>query len=177
VSESPLSDQFLKLLQPCQGKLFGYLYALLHNLSDTEDVMQQAVMAMWAHFDEYDHKRNFLNWAIQFVKLTAMNSLRARRRTRVTFDQDLVALMAEDCSFLNEETGSLEGYRDALVRCMDRLALPDRDLIRRCYFERCSIKAVADQLGRAPQSVCNSLRRIRGALFDCIQESVDPEDR
>jgi DNA-directed RNA polymerase specialized sigma24 family protein len=46
VSESPLSDEFLKLLQPCQSRLFGYLYALLHNLGDTEDVMQQAVMAM-----------------------------------------------------------------------------------------------------------------------------------
>ncbi len=177
MSESPLSDEFLKLLQPCQSRLFGYLYALLHNLSDTEDVMQQAVMAMWAHFDDYDRRRNFVNWAIQFVKLTAMNSLRARRRSRITFDQDLVALMAEDCPPQEEEFGSLEGYRDALVRCMDRLALSDRDLIRLCYFERCSIKAVADRLGRAPQSVCNSLRRIRGALFDCIQESVDPEDR
>jgi DNA-directed RNA polymerase specialized sigma24 family protein len=106
-----------------------------------------------------------------------MNSLRARRRTRVTFNQDLVALMAEDCIPLQEEASSLEGYRDALVRCMDRLALADRDLIHLCYFERCTIKAVADRLGRAPQSVCNSLRRIRGALFDCIQESVDPEDR
>jgi RNA polymerase sigma-70 factor (ECF subfamily) len=177
LSESPLSDEFLKLLQPCQSRLFGYLYALLHDLSDTEDVMQQAVMAMWAHFDEYDRRRSFLNWSIQFAKLTALNSLRARRRTRMTFDQDLIALMAETCSPSEEDINSLEGYHDALVRCMNRLALSDRDLIRLCYFERCSIKAVADRLGRAPQSVCNSLRRIRGALFDCIQESVDAEDR
>jgi RNA polymerase sigma-70 factor (ECF subfamily) len=177
VNESPLSDEFLRLLQPCQSRLFGYLYAMLHNLSDTEDALQQAIMALWAHFDEYDRQRNFLNWATQFVKLTAMSSLRARRRRRVTFDHDLVALIADDCSPAAEEASMLDGYRETLLGCMDRLAPADRDLIRLCYFERCTIKAVADRLGRAPQSVCNSLRRIRGALFDCIQDAVDSEDR
>jgi RNA polymerase sigma-70 factor, ECF subfamily len=177
VSKSPISDEFLTLILPCQGKLFGYLYMLLHNLSDTEDVLQQAVLAMWTHFAEYDRNRSFLNWAMQFAKLTALNHLRARRRGRVVFSDDLVLLMAESSTGAEENADSLVSYHDALLRCMDRLAPTDRELIRLCYYEKCSIKTVADELGRAPQSVCNSLRRIRGVLFDCVQESVDPEDR
>jgi RNA polymerase sigma-70 factor, ECF subfamily len=177
VSKPPISDEFLALMLPCQGKLFGYLYMLLHNLSDTEDVLQQAVLAMWTRFDEYDRSRNFLNWAMQFAKLTALNHLRARRRGRVVFSDELVLLMVESCPAEEEDADALASYHDALLRCMDRLPPNDRKLIRLCYYEKCSIKAVADELGRAPQSVCNSLRRIRGVLFDCVQDSVEPEDQ
>jgi RNA polymerase sigma-70 factor, ECF subfamily len=177
VSQSPINDEFMALILPCQSRLFGYLYMLLHNLSDTEDVLQQAMMAMWAHFGEYDRERNFLNWAMEFAKLTALNHLRSRRRSRVVFSDELVLLVAESCAAGEEDADSLASYHDALLRCMDRLTPGDRRLIRLCYFEKCSIEAAAEQLGRAPQSVCNSLRRIRGILFDCVQESTEPEDR
>ena len=54
--------------------------------------------------------------------------------------------------------------------------MTDLGLIRLCYFEKCNITAAAEQLGRAPQSVCNSLRRIRGLLFDCIEDSAGEEE-
>jgi RNA polymerase sigma-70 factor, ECF subfamily len=135
------------------------------------------VLAMWLHFDEFDRERSFLAWAMKFAKLTAMNSLRSKRRGRVIFSEPLLVSMADSLLVEEDDTGSLDSYRDALARCVDRLAMPDRDLLRLCYYEKCSIKSVADRLGRAPQSICNSLRRIRGVLFDCIQQSADPEDR
>jgi len=175
--QSLLSDEFLTRMSPCQSRLFGYLYSLLHNLDDTEDVLQQAVLAMWAHFDEYDRDRPFLPWSMGFAKQTVLNHLRSKRRSRVVFSEELVLLMAESNVPAEEGDDSPALYHDALVRCMDRLSPTDRDLIRLCYFEKCSIKSAAERLGRAPQSICNSLRRIRGVLFDCIQEHVDPEDR
>jgi RNA polymerase sigma-70 factor, ECF subfamily len=172
-----LSDEFLGLMSPCQSRLFGYLYSLLHGFDDTEDVLQQAVLAMWTHFDEYDRNRPFLPWAMGFAKMTALNHLRSRRRSRVVFSDNLLLMMAENALLDEEGDDSPVLYHDALIHCMDRLSAADRDLIRLCYFEKCSIKSAAERLGRAPQSVCNSLRRIRGVLFDCIQEHVDPEDR
>lgn len=174
--ESALSDEFLALISPCQSRLFGYLYSLLHNLDDTEDVLQQAVLAMWRRFDEYDRGRSFLPWAMQFAKLTALNFIRANRRGRMVFNEELLLTMAESAAAENEDAEDPAAYQDALLRCVERLAAGDRDLIRLCYFEKCGISAVAARLGRAPQSVCNSLRRIRGLLFDCIEDSVGGED-
>ena len=177
MSKVPLSDEFLALMLPCQSRLFGYLYMLLHNLSDTEDVLQQAVLAMWSHFDDYDRQRSFLNWAMQFAKLTALNHLRSKRRGQVIFSDQIVQLMADSGATEAEGAGAMESYHDALLRCMDRLPAGDRGLIHLCYYDKCSIKRMAEELGRTSQSICNSLRRIRGVLFDCIQESAEPEDR
>lgn len=170
------SDEFLEQIAACQSRLFGYLYSLLHNMDDTEDVLQQAVLAMWRRFDEYDRDRDFLAWAKGFTKFSALNHLRAKRRDRMVFSDELALLMAEEQSVESPED-SLASYHDALLRCMDRLPPNDRDLLELCYFERCSIVQAAAKLGRSPQSTCNSLRRIRTALFDCITTSLPPEDR
>jgi RNA polymerase sigma-70 factor, ECF subfamily len=175
MSDSRLSNEFLDLITACQSDLFGYLYSLLHHMDDTEDVLQQTVLTMWRRFGEYDRGRSFLAWAKTFAKFSALNHLRAKRRGRVVFSDDLVLMLAESAAVEPAED-SLASYHDALLRCMDRLPPADRDLLELCYFEGCSITKAAVKLGRSPQSTCNSLRRIRAALYDCIAESAPRED-
>jgi RNA polymerase sigma-70 factor, ECF subfamily len=174
MNDVQLNDEFLELITGCQSRLFGYLYTLLHNMEDTEDVLQQATLAMWRHFAEYDRNRSFFAWARQFAKLSALNHIRAKRRERVVFSEELVLLMAE--STAKEDSDFLTSYQDMLSQCMDRLPPADRDLLGLCYFERCSIVKAAAKLGRSPQSVCNSLRRVRAALLDCIM-AFAPEEK
>jgi RNA polymerase sigma-70 factor, ECF subfamily len=166
MNDAGMNDEFLELIAACQSRLFGYLYSLLHHMEDTEDVLQQATLAMWRHFGEYDRNRCFFAWARQFAKLSALNHIRSKQRERVVFSEKLISLMEENTP---EEGDDLSGaYHDMLARCMDRLPRADRDLLELCYFERCSVTKAAAKLGRSPQSTCNSLRRIRAALFDCI---------
>jgi RNA polymerase sigma-70 factor (ECF subfamily) len=143
-------------------------------MEDTEDVLQQTTLAMWRRFGEYDRSRNFFTWARQFAKFNALNHIRAKRRDRVVFSEELVVLMAETTT-AEADDDFVGAYHDALVRCMDRLPATDRDLLELCYFERCSIAKAAEKLGRSPQSMCNSLRRIRLALFDCIAAGARSE--
>ncbi len=175
MAESPFNDEFLDRVTQAQGRLFGYLYSLLHNLDDAEDVMQDTILALWRRFGEFDRSRPFLPWAMQFAKLSAMNHLRSRRRGRARFSDELTATLAETTAD-ERAADTFAAYQDALLRCMDRLPPEDRELIRLCYFEKCSVKSVAERLGRSSQSVCNSLRRIRIALYDCIEESLNAEE-
>jgi RNA polymerase sigma-70 factor (ECF subfamily) len=148
---------------------------MLYNADDTEDVLQQSVLAMWQRFNEYDRSRSFFSWARQFVKFSALNHIRAKRRNRVVFSDDLLLLIAENEAVPTDDN-IFELYQESLLRCMDRLSTSDRELLELCYFEKCSITKASAKLGRSPQSTCNSLRRIRVALFDCIAASVPLEN-
>lgn len=176
MNESSQSDEFLEQMAACQSRLFGYLYSLLHNMEDTEDVMQQTVLAMWRRYGEYDRERSFFAWAKAFAKFSALNHIRAKRRDRIVFGDELVLLLAED-EAIEPEGDVLSGYRDSLLHCMDRLPPSDLKLLKLCYFEGCNIAGAAAKLDRSPQSMCNSLRRIRLALFDCMAASIPLEDR
>jgi RNA polymerase sigma-70 factor (ECF subfamily) len=175
MAESAFNDEFLALVTRCQGQLFGYLYSLLRNLDDAEDVLQEATLAMWRRFGDYDRGRSFLGWSMKFAELAAMNHLRSKRRRRVVVSEELVEQIAASVVEA-DSVGAWESYQAALVHCMDRLPADDRDLIRLCYFEKCSVKSLAQRLGRSSQSVCNSMRRIRKALYDCIQSARAAEE-
>ena len=58
---------------------------------------------------------------------------------------------------------------------IERLRERDRELLEACYADE-GVNATAGRMGRSPQSVHNSLRRIRRALFDCVRRTLgEPE--
>ena len=105
------------------------------------------------------------------ARFEVLRFLKRKRRGRVVFDDQLLAKLAGTQAELDVpgKSATPESYHRALLDCMDRLSAVDRRLIGLCYSRKSSLKQVAQQEGRSPPSVCNSLKRIRTILFDCIQ--------
>jgi RNA polymerase sigma-70 factor (ECF subfamily) len=161
---------FAELLRPCQARLLGYLHALVRDLDDAEDLFQQTTVILWKKFDEFDGSRSFLAWACGVGRLEAMNFLRARGRHKLYFSDELNLLLVEAQEAFPEDEH--EERRAALTGCVEKLRESDRELLRECYAPGASPTKVAERLGRIPQSIQNSLRRIRRALFECIQRAL-----
>ena len=64
----------------------------------------------------------------------------------------------------------------ALHACMERLSESDRRLLEMRYWEPKTVVEIAAELGRTPQSVCNSLNRIRAQLMDCVERTLSAEE-
>lgn len=162
--------RFAELLRPCQARLLGYLHALVRDLDDAEDLFQQTTVILWKKFDEYDGSRSFLAWACGIGRLEAMNFLRARGRQKLYFSDDLNLLLVEaQEAFPDDEH---DARRAALTGCVEKLRDGDRKLLQDVYAAGASPTQVAQRLGRVPQSVQNSLRRIRRALFACVERAL-----
>ncbi len=172
------ADEFAQLLSAYEPRLFGYIYALTLNTADAEDIYQDTAMALWRKFDEYRPGTNFAAWARAAARFEIQHHFRRLSRRRVHFDQRLLEELAETQLTLEVLSASpMDSYTEALRHCKDLLPEGDRELIELCYGGTCNISQAARQLGRSPQSVCNSLSRIRRALFDCIRratEGLDP---
>lgn len=163
------NDEFLARLGACQSQLLGYICALVRNLDDAEDVLQQTVLTIWNKLDKYQPERSFTAWALRFVQYHALNHLRARRRRQ--FHEHLAASLAETAAFAAEPEEN-DAYRRAMEGCLKDMNQPDRQMVEQCYYEECKVSALAARLGRSAQSVCNSLRRIRMSLLECIRRKV-----
>ena len=155
-----------------QSRLFGYIYALVQNMADTEDLFQQTSSALWQKFDEFQPGTGFLAWARETARLEVLHFLRSRSRSRLQFDEDLVATLAETQAQLDCEESPHEGYLHAMNHCLGCLSDGDRRLVTLSYAEDCRIQQVATRYGRSSQSICNSLRRIRQALLRCIRHFI-----
>jgi RNA polymerase sigma-70 factor, ECF subfamily len=170
--DSSRYGEFVDLLQRATGQIFAYLNALLLNWNDAEDVFQDACVVLWEKFDDFRPESNFLAWALRIAQHKAMDFQKSRARRsafwKVDLQESLMAAMAE--------ADATDDGLAALSNCVARLDEGDRRLIQRCYGDGVPVRQVAADLGRSPQSVHNSLRRIRGVLLDCIERVAKQED-
>ena len=164
-------NDFLRLITLYQSQLHGYLHAILHNMADTEDVLQNTIMVLWKKFDQFEPGTNFLHWAMRTARFEALKFHRTCRRDRRFFSEELVSELTEG-TFASHQEDFVERRRTALSGCLAKLEERDRQLLSNCYESGATITAVAAGLGRTAQSVCNSLRRIRQSLFECIERTL-----
>jgi RNA polymerase sigma-70 factor, ECF subfamily len=169
------NTEFAEYLRQSQTRLYGYIHSLVRDLNDADDLYQQTALILWKKFAEFDRQRSFFSWACGVARFEVANFLRARGRERLYFSDNLNLLLVEAQAEITDD--EFEGRRDALVRCVEKLRERDRELLHECYGDCFDVHGAANRRGRSPQSVYNSLRRIRRALFACIARTLEHESR
>ncbi len=160
-------------LRQHQTQLFGYIYSLVRNLDDADDLFQQTSLALWKKIDQYDPARSFLHWAFGIARYEVANFLRSRGRDRLYFNDELTAQLIEAHGQLSFEP---EDERlEAMARCISKLRRRDQELLEACYGSTMHIQELALNWGRSSQSIHNSLRRIRLALQECVRRGLARE--
>lgn len=172
---SPASDSapFIQLLNAHQNRLYGYLYSLVLNFSDAEDLYQEVASVLWQKFNQYEPNTDFGRWAIRVAHLTVKNFIRRRRRSRVMYRDDVLDQVMESQSFV--DSPGMTQRTEALAQCMQRLTESDRGLVESCYGGEFKIRDVAMREGRTPDAIYAALYRIRKSLFKCIESRVRRE--
>ena len=166
-------DQFVERFVRTQDRIYACVATLLPNRTDAEEVFQQTSLVLWKKWQQFDLSRDFLAWACGVAHHEVRNFLRKHRdRGRVFLSEDVLAEVAQVRLGLNDV---LEARRQALLRCLDRLDQGQRRLLERCYAGQDSIKTIAEGLGRPPNGVYMVLKRLRRALFDCVNRTLAAE--
>ena len=165
-------SDFAGLLRAHQVQIFAYIYSMVRNFDDADDLFQQTSLAMWNKYDQYDPSRSFVAWACGVARFEVSNFVRARSRQRLYFSDDLSLLLIDAQESL--ERDRVEERREVLAGCVKKLRKGDQQLVEACYGEESRVPEVAREWGRSSQSIHNSLRRIRRSLFECVRRSLAP---
>jgi RNA polymerase sigma-70 factor (ECF subfamily) len=171
--QEDLRADYPALLRQHQTQLFGYIYSLVRDLDDADDLFQQTSLVLWDKFEQFDRGKSFINWACGVARYEVLNFLRSRSRKRLYFSDELNLALVEAHESLEQE--QLEERRTVLQVCMKKLRQKDRELLEACYERSASLREVAEREGRSTHSIHNSLRRIRRVLFECVQRGMARE--
>lgn len=164
---------FATLLRESRSRVFGYLLALVQNLSDAEDLYQHTALVLWDKFDQYEPGTDFGTWATSVAHFTALNFLRRQSRRRALFSDVVYARLSEVQSSLRDEEVSARS--EALKQCLDSLSSNHRRLLLLRYHGDASMEQLAKQERRSVGSLYVALSRIRKALLNCIEKRVAGE--
>jgi RNA polymerase sigma-70 factor, ECF subfamily len=171
-----LQNDFVTLLGRHQSQVMGYIYSLVHNLADTEDLYQQSCVVMWQKFEEYRQGTEFVRWACAIAHYVVANFLRQQRPRRHCFSEEFLDEYVQWRSQMQKKEHT-ESHSEALNGCIDALSRSDRQFLESRYYSGKTIKELAKQHNRSSQSMCNTLGRIRNALLKCIERKLLAEER
>lgn len=170
---NPRTVELLRLLGSHERSLFAYVYALLPDWQDAEEVMQRVRIRIWQEFDRYDPAKPFGSWARAIAYYMVLTYRKEKSRQREVFSE--VILERVSTAYELKMADASQQRRAALMRCLDRLGERKRKIVENYYLSSGRSSELADSLSMTPNALRQLLFRIRKVLFQCIERSLKQE--
>jgi len=172
VPSNPDHSEFLRIYTQHHRALYHYALMLVVRHADVDDVLQEASVALWKKFGEYDSRLPFLPWARRVVYLEVLNLRQRQKKLPVALTAEVIEQLAADNPAHDDV---LEVQRQALGSCVQKLRVKDRDLLDARYRAESSLSSFAKSAGRPVQSIYVTLNRIRKQLMQCVDRALRAE--
>ncbi len=164
-NETESRKRLMTLMTRHQRQIFSYIYTLVPNRYDAEDLLQETSLVICEKFHEFAEGTDFVAWACQIAYWRVRYSRQKFARSKVIFDQDVVDAVAQTAS---EMAAELDDRHIALGHCLQKLHPRDRDLLLTRYEPGCGVEEAARRSGRTLQTAYKALMRLRKLLLDCV---------
>jgi RNA polymerase sigma-70 factor, ECF subfamily len=174
MNEQERHDLFVDLITRNESELYGYIYAVVRNYEDADDLCQSVCLFLWSKFDQFQPGTSFFAWARKVAQFRICDFLR-HKKSLVHVNEDLINTLAD--GDLGPRDADSEVYLAALRRCREQIAAEDEELLQLRYDKDLDIVEIARRLGRLRQSVSRSLNRVRHSLLECIQTELARRQR
>lgn len=161
---------FSELVAIHRGQIFGYIYAMLHNLADAEDLYQQTTVMIWQKFDEFEPGTDFGRWALKIAYYNIKNFQRSQSRRHVFFSDQVMEKVVESYSRIGSDQA--EDRVEALVQCVERLPQHHQQLLKQRYSSNTTLKQLAESEGKSEAAIAMLLSRLRKSLFRCVRSKM-----
>lgn len=168
--EQQSTEVYIRLLTQHDRWLATYVYSLVYDRPDAEEILQDCKVAMWKHFGNFEPGSNFRAWARKFATHHILNYRRSEKRRPTTLvDEEFIEAVAAE---IEQRADELDRRMEALQHCLRKLPEPQRKMIIWRYYEDAEIEEIAQKSDRTVTAVYRFLSRIRHALNECVSRRL-----
>jgi RNA polymerase sigma-70 factor (ECF subfamily) len=163
------TSDFVRLLKQHDRRISSFIFALVSNWSDAEDLIQETSVRLWEQFHEYRPGADFGAWACTIARYMVMAYRKKQQRNRLQLSPEVIEKVASE---LDSAAAEQSDRLRALGSCLQKCDAGSRNLLRLCYRKNAQIKNVAERMGRSITGVYMALSRLRRALYDCVENEL-----
>lgn len=166
--------ELVGLLTRNQRKIFAYIFTLVPNRADAEDILQETSVTVYEKFDEFELGSDFVAWANRIAWWKIKQAQQKFARSKVIFNNEVMEAVAATTVEMQEE---MSDRHTALATCLTKLNERDRRMVLTRYESGSGVERAAAQAGRSLQAAYKALGRIRQLLLDCVTNEVEQTGR
>jgi RNA polymerase sigma-70 factor (ECF subfamily) len=154
---------FNKLYASYYRPLCQFVYGLITNLDDTEDIVQELFLHLWYNRKKIEITGNTSSYLYKMAKNMTLNHIRKENNYKMRLEKQDIPLYEEDHSLEADET------RVALYDCMNRLPARSREILLLDRIKGLKQKEIAEKLSISVKTVKNQIWMSLKMLKTCLE--------
>lgn len=168
------SSAYRELERRYQKKLFTYLYHMVGNKEETEDILQNVFVKVYNNIASFDTRRKFSSWIYRIAHNEAVNFLKKRNKKRFVSWEDIVASKDKLETSSGEET-PVEKWikketREEVQAALDKLPRKYREVLVLRYFLDKSYGDIGEILKKPVNTVGTLISRAKKKMLGVIND-------
>lgn len=169
-------ESFGDLVERYQGRLVNYLFRLLWNVEEAQDLAQEVFFKVYQALDRYDARYKFSTWLFRVAQNAAIDKIRKRRLQLVSMDgSGDPDSGGRTWEFPSDRPGPYRDLRnrergEAIQVAIDQLPWEYRELIVLRHFGELSYDEIASLKKMPLGTVKNKLFRGRQMIKDKLRD-------
>jgi len=170
-------DRYSEIIDRYRGKLFAYLYCLVGQKDEVDDLLQNVFIKTYKNLNRFDQKRKFSSWIYRIAHNEAVNHIKRKYLKKFVSWEDVVTAKDKlEMSKLKDDAGE-EWIRKERIKevhdIVDRLPVKYKQVLILRYFSGKSYKEMADILGKSTNTVGTLINRAKIKLQEKIQNEEE----
>lgn len=154
-----------KLFIRYYGRLCQYVYSLLMDKNDAEDIVQELFLNLWKNRKKIEIKENVTRYLYRMAKNMSLNFIRSQEKIeRLTENQNLPHL-----SYENNQL-EIEEFRIALYDCIDQLPKRNKEILLLHRVKGLKQKEISEKLSISIKTIKNQIWISLQKLKNCLDK-------
>ncbi|MCK5001115.1 MAG: sigma-70 family RNA polymerase sigma factor [Anaerohalosphaera sp.] len=170
--KSERTERFLNLMMSNQDRIRSYIAVLVPNRADADDIMQDAATIMWRKFDDFRSGSDFAAWGVRIAYYRILYYRRNKKNNAVQLSEELFDKLSYHAE---KKTQQSDDHLECLRKCVEKLDVPERELLKSRYDSGQTPKALADKTGRSLTAIYRAFARIYDKLARCVRRTIAQE--
>jgi len=159
--------EFVSLITANQRRIYAYIFTLVPNLNDADDIMQETTALMWEQKDDFTPGTDFVAWGARIAYFKVLDYRKRANKNRRMISNAGQFKKIEETALKRSQ--HLDTMINNLEECVKKLRNPDRQLIYLRYSLELSVKEISTRLNKSIRSLYLGISRVQGFLLECVE--------
>jgi RNA polymerase sigma-70 factor, ECF subfamily len=148
---------------------------ILGEISDAEEILQEAFLYVWNHSERYDANRSSVStWLVMIARSRAIDRLRNRKVVEKTHEASWLAAPSGDASPDGPDAVFVRERRERVRQELDRLPAEQREVVELAFYQGLSQSEIAERaalpLGTVKTRTLLAMKKLRNGLRHEIRQ-------
>jgi len=165
-----------ELIDRYRKRLFVYIYHLVGNREEAEDILQDVFSKTYKSINSFDLNRKFSSWIYRIAHNEAVNFLKCKNNKHTVSWEDIASSKDKlESASLEETPEDMMGHKEIVKQidlALEKLPPKYQEILKMRYFEEYSYEEIGKILGKPINTVGTLINRAKKKLLSVISAEI-----